>query len=262
MIDFEPLEITAVNTRNILIQWFLEPTNENLNDVVFEIYRGFSKNNVTTKIGEVSGSQFYFVDNDTPAVSKWDEIWYKITAVTPSNSYDSDPGHLLGVPRGRILVINNAARVIFRTQSGASVLLYKKRREGARCPECYDKLEGVVKNDSCAVCFGTGFVQGYYPPLRTRCLIAPHTEQRDFSSHNHEPAATTATLMRFPRVRVNDVLYEENAGRWWYVGSVQPFEDRRVLVAQEVSLKQADPHDKIVDILEPDLAGFLTLPVV
>lgn len=262
MLIFEPLDITASSVRNILVQWFLEPTNDDLGLVTYDIFRAFSDTGTYTKIGEAPSGQFYFMDTDAPAVSKWDTVWYKVVANGPGSPVESDPAHMLGIPPARILVINNHARIVYRSHNGTPVLVYKKRREGTRCPRCYDPLEGVVTDDSCPVCFGAGFVTGYYPPIKTNCLIYPAEEKRDFMSHNHEAAITKAVMLRYPVVRVNDVLYEENHGRWWYVGQLTPIEDRRILVSQEATLKQADPHDKIIDLLSPKLTEHLLLPVV
>lgn len=260
---FEPLDVTAVNVRNFLIQWFLQPTNEDLGTITYEVYRGFNPTGPFIQIAEVQAKQFYFIDNNIPAVSKWDEVHYTVAAVFPNGTRKlAYASHLRDHPPGRVLAANQQARVVYRSHNGTSVLVYKKRRDGARCQECFDGVQGISTNDSCPVCMGTGNVQGYYPPIRTRCLMQPSQEQIDFQTHKHASATTQATMLRCPRVRPNDVIYEESHNRWWYVGVMMPTEDNRVLVAQEVSLKQVDPHDKVVDLLEADLAGNLLLPVV
>jgi len=260
---FEPIEVTAVNARNILIQWFLLPTNENTATLTYEIYRAFSRVGPYTQIGTAPGTQFYFLDNDVPAVSKWDEVWYLVAAILPDSTLQySDPNHMRGIPPGRILAINDQARIVYCTHNGVGVLVYKRRREGNKCGLCWDAIQGISTDDACPICFGTGLVQGYYPPVRTRCLITPTMQKIDYHSHQHASAIAQANMLRYPRVQPNDVLYEENSSRWWYVGTVAPNEDNRILVTQDVTLKQADPHDKIVDLLAADVAGNLLLPVV
>jgi hypothetical protein len=66
----------------------------------------------------------------------------------------------------------NIVREMLRKESlylerkvGVAGLLLKRRNWGTRCTACMDPFTGDVKSSQCDICYGTGFVGGFFPAM-------------------------------------------------------------------------------------------------
>lgn len=242
MIVFERLDITAINTSNVVLSWAVEPTNEDLSVIEFQVERSISQEGPFELIGQIT-DQFYFIDHNASHLSKWSDYFYRIKltdstgreVLSPVNSLDA------GALSPRALYIIRAKSMVFRHIKGRDTLVYKRRQDGARCPECYDPIEEQVTQSDCPVCMGTGFLGGYYPPIRIQAHYMPVTARNRVGQELREIGYTQVDMMNFPLVVPRDVLYEVGKSNWWLINSVTPTEDQRMVVSQMLECRQIDP---------------------
>ena len=114
----------------------------------------------------------------------------------------------------RINGANHKAQLFFRNPNWAEpiyILRYKKT--GKKC-KCYSQDFGKSKDPTCDICFGGGYVGGFYSPIPSRVMPI-----RSMISNNkvNSPISGAADihqlrLPRFPAVYEGDFLYSDSMG--------------------------------------------------
>jgi len=64
--------------------------------------------------------------------------------------------------RTALKIIRAENRQLYHKSPG---YLLKRKHFGVRCTSCNDPLSNVATKDTCRICYGTGFVGGYYKPV-------------------------------------------------------------------------------------------------
>jgi len=93
---------------------------------------------------------------------------YRLRINTPEKEYTSEPTSLfqkLGFTEYRtaLRIIRAENRQIYHKSPG---YLLKRRWMGVRCNRCNNPLTNTVTEDQCPICFGTGFIGGYFSPVQ------------------------------------------------------------------------------------------------
>jgi len=87
------------------------------------------------------------------------------------------------------------------------VAVLKRRRWGARCPKCVDKVTQAATRTQCLTCFGTKFVGGFWTPVRVfGRRDAPQQNTVQTAEGASDGHVTTFCLPRLPPVEKGDVL--------------------------------------------------------
>jgi hypothetical protein len=109
-----------------------------------------------------------YLDEDSYRCGMDNDVWYRVVAVdTSGREYASVPAHTMGeMNRHDWLIARDLLRKEYlrlKKYAGTFGYLLTLRRHGAKCTQCFDfDLEEPIAGSNCTVCYGTGFVGGYY----------------------------------------------------------------------------------------------------
>ena len=99
---------------------------------------------------------------------------------------------------------------VIHEQDVQKAYLLQRRRTGARC-SCWNPNRESTDNQFCEICYGTGYVGGYYPPIEIKMgNYNPSTYQNVFSpSEDTETIAPQQIWVRsVPKVENDDVIVD------------------------------------------------------
>lgn len=125
----------------------------------------------------------YLVDDRQRTYGVEQPLHYRLVLVTSSGTYVSKPVQPATVlSRQDWLLIREMSRKERLRQSlkaGTPGVLLKARRYGIRC-SCVNPTTRERGNSACLVCYGTGVLGGYHPPLAcTLAEIPPHNSRAE-----------------------------------------------------------------------------------
>lgn len=170
-----------------------------------------------------------YTDDSQRVFSMEDNLFYRlvvrlitgqVVASQAIRAQDTIPARLIPVfneilRRWRLRATNRELRPGF---------LLKRRRWGARCPECRDRDGGQKIESDCPTCYDTGFDGGYFQPIG--CCYAQlgeytydenFNDQTGFSVDGYQ---TTLTMLNIPNIYPGDVWVDYDNDHRWAVNSV------------------------------------------
>lgn len=117
-------------------------------------------------------------------------VYYRVVLTTPLDMYISPIAGVLGTWNKHDWLIG---REIVRQEqlnhkifSSVRGYLLKARRYGTKCHICRDSLEGEITDSTCPVCYGTGYIGGYYPPTEYYSLLDTTSPSREYRSNGQD----------------------------------------------------------------------------
>lgn len=184
----------------------------------------------------------------------WRTVIYRVLltdSAGDTREYDNvrlDGGPPSGPVKGLRLNVRAALRLM-----GTPVLVYQRiSAKGTRC-DCYDPVLKDTTIASCPDCFGTGWVQGYHPPILTLAAISPESESTTPGDTERQEANTQIMMADYPKLRPKDLIYEIGTGRRYRVGPIQPYSYVRELIHQDFMATRLNPNDVEHKITVPPL---------
>jgi hypothetical protein len=163
-------------------------------------------------VGEQLEDTYVIQDNSKRMYGKFPSAHYRVKLLTGLNEYISRPTMVSGYipPNDRWLLKAIVQEEMFRYKqiSGTLGYLLKRRQSGEVC-SCVDKMERVVTNPDCIICYGTGWVGGYYKPYD--CTYAEFQTGDGFRNRIDENRATVqdgteqVRMLNIPQVFSRDV---------------------------------------------------------
>ena len=166
---FTNVQIIPALSKGNLIQWTLSP--EDPSDSVVEIRR--SRDGISwQKIGRVTGG-YFFVDSSFDTSEGFDTNYKLVLNGTSEYVVTSFIGGLPRKDRVQIKAIRRRERLAQDKGGGRPGWLLKKRIEEV-CTACQGD------NQKCKICFGTGYVGGFYAPVEYNMLtVNPQLQQKE-----------------------------------------------------------------------------------
>lgn len=159
---------------------------------------------------------------------------YRVKLETSDGIYYSNPEPVYGVlspadwRRAREILRKEQLRL--RKLTGIECYLLKRRNYGELC-DCLDEQTGEILNGQHERCFGTGFVDGYYPA--SECI---YVEMQNNSERTHVDSSARGTVndvvvpartIAVPSLDSYDVIVEKNCDRRWVVHSISSIAEFR-----------------------------------
>jgi hypothetical protein len=262
-IQFESIAVTILSTGQIpriLIKWKLEPTSQKLSNLKFFVDRGESP----TEMHQLNASPIAakgldeYVDH-TANVTDLDKIYYfRVRAVefqgatpvqtftSPSTTWDGDLD-LVG------LYIVEEHLFAHRWVYGVPVMIYKKRRDGVYCPECWDDVLQRVAKSNCRTCYGTGRLDGFYAPIEAWMSLEPDPKMEQVVDWGkRQQGQTDIQFTNYPLLSVDDLIVELKPNKFWKVSIVRAPEKNRTVILQLCRLDAVNPSDVEYKIPVPD----------
>jgi len=228
----------------VIVSWWIRPTNEDLEQAIVTVSRGYSIEGPFESIANVPGTQQYFRDSGALIRDKWREVYYKLRVTSPDGSVDeSEAFGVASQPTLETIATRRRTDLALKFE-GVPCLIYVRRGEGTRCPDCWDPALQKVVSSTCSRCFNTGRLGGFYSPILTQVKINPATKVNEPGDTLRQLSQTSAMCSFLPTVNPRDLIYEVNKGKRWRIVTVTPTEHHRVTIHQDINaMMEINPGD-------------------
>ncbi len=211
-------------------------------------------------VGAEIEDTFYAVDGEQRYYGKSKWQFYRVRLTTTAGIYYSDPTGLCGTLDQRWWrVAANAMRqhlVAMRVGPGGQLgYLLKARQTGTLCPRCLDHQSKQVRDPDCPICFGTGYLCGYYFPIG--CVYAslnPKVRRtvQDPMRGTVQDFVAPAEMVNVWSLEENDVWVNKKTDDRYFVYSIQHISEvKGVPIAANVELRLAPATDRIYSLVIP-----------
>lgn len=251
---FETATVQILSTDRVprvLVRWKLYKTAQNLNSLKFFIDRGESPSELTqqNQVGIGAYAITDYVDHTANLIDLHKVYYYRVRAVefqgaVAVQTFTSDviTWHgdldLVGV------YVVDEHLFLERYVAGVPVMIFKKRREGLNCPECWDNVLKRVTKSNCTTCYGTGRLGGYYPPIEAWMLIDPDPTLAQVTDWGRsQPDQVDVQFTNYPLLVDDDVIVEMRTDKRWKVSNVRQAEKNRTIVLQIFRVAAINPTD-------------------
>ena len=223
--------ITPVMTGGTLVEWSLHPQFADAGPYTFQLQggrTGLHDADDWINLGAVLSNTYSAVDSEQRDFGQMQRWHYRLKLSTSNGVYYSDPQAALGnlSQRDWSLVREISRQALLRLKNGAGRkgFLLKRRLAGERCPECLDKQTDEILNSSCTVCYGTGFLDGYFAPFP--CFYVEQTpwklrSHQDQMAPGNEQVTLGGRMLAVPRVFSYDVWVDADTDQRWIIHGMQ-----------------------------------------
>lgn len=243
----------------VLISWELEESTQALNRLKFVVDRGESPNDLKGLSNLISYDDLpEFLDLTPRLKDKYKVYYYRVRAIeydglTPVQTFSSPVVTWNGNLDLTGLYIVEENEFAYRYIFGTPCLVFKRKREGAYCPNCWDTVLKRVTASKCTTCLGTGKLGGFYKAIEAWVGI----EEKPINPHITEhgdvmPSSTIVRFTNYPVMRDGDMIMEAQSGRLWKVNRVDTSEKQGTPLLQLCYASEVDrddiEHEIIVDL--------------
>lgn len=253
-IEFEDTDCHIYSIKpqpTIEIGWKLKRTTQNLNNLFFFIYRGESPSELKRINSEPIPSNVYphYMDTTVKLLMFHKNYYYQVVAEeiingTTVNKFPSKVFTWQGSLDIQGMYIVDEHLFAFRHVFGIPAFLYKKKNEGVRCTNCWDSVLKRVTKSNCTSCFGTGFLQGYYPSIPIWIDLNPDPSAAQIADFGvKEPGQTDCLFIHYPLLQLGDIILELESFRFWRVVNDRTSEKNRNTLLQVARLDEVNRSD-------------------
>lgn len=252
--------LSIEHVSRVLIRWELEPTAQNLSNLKFFVDRNEAPNEYKQLNAEgLSAYDLYeYVDYTANLFDLNRMYFYRIRAVeiidgAPQQTFTSYEATWDGDLDATGLFIVEEHEFEHRWVDGVPSMVFKKRHDGTNCPNCWDNILKRVTTSHCTVCFGTGRLGGYYPPIEVWIKYEPDPKVEGIAEWGLRQASKTkAHLTNYPLLTPDDVIVELKPNRFWKVENVSYPEKTRTIILQYPELNAINPSDAEHRVIVPE----------
>lgn len=238
-------QVLPVYPQYMHIQWTVDDREGHLGSV--DVLRSTSPDGAFQEvISGLTSRVFTYHDYDAALHGFTTRYWYAVRAnssINPSEKVISAPKTVEYALEGHRAKIARKARRDLRVQleklNGVPLYVVKKKRFGARCPECYNPATGESIFSNCNTCFGTTYEGGYHEPVKIHGKLDPVVIQPTLGTSGiSESSVTGLTIVDYPEVDNEDVIVELRTNRRFKVLRRMVTESSRVLVHQDLQVSE------------------------
>lgn len=179
---------------------------------------------------------FYYDDQTVLSYFRSPIIYYRLRfpdvhKVTEPFSTEKPPNQYgAEISRRHAILLKNG-------HAGNLMYLFIKRKVKEQCPYCFDTIRGQRSAANCEHCLNTGFLGGYYDPIKIYISWSPETVS---VKQEHEGAVIPSNMQGwttgYPRISMGDVLVDPATRNIWAVQTVGLTTHKRVPTKQEIAV--------------------------
>jgi hypothetical protein len=238
-------------TPKILVKWGLKSTSQDLRNLYFSVYRGESPSELERISGDpIPANTLYEYIDATPKLKMISKnYYYKIVAeeIIANNivqKFESVAFTWQGKVDYVAQYIIDEHNFAYEHVHGVPTFLFKRKKEGARCDECWDKVLKRVTKSNCHTCLGTGFIKGYYNLIPLWMDFNPDPALAQIPEFGvREPSNTDIQMTNYPILQFGDIILELEPFRFWRVVNTRNTEKNRTTILQVVRLDEVNKSD-------------------
>lgn len=216
------VQVLPTSTGNLAVQWsnISIPSGCTLRLCVSE-FPGSEGKQVSTNLG----SSGYLVDTET-SIRHRDRIpayYFELISASGILLEKSQAFSLSFRPDTAYLSYIIAAEKALERIDGVNGFALIMRRNGERCPDCWNFIESKRMKDSCDTCYGTGWEGGYWDPIPItfRYLRIPTVGQLTIEPAPNYDALYQIQMVYHPSLLEGDVIVNGHNGDRYRVHTVE-----------------------------------------
>jgi len=268
-LKFKDVDATVLNMQyppsvlsRVLIRWELEPTAQSLRNIRFYVDRGESPEEMQQLMamseGVRSGQALEFVDYTANLIDFHKVYYYRVRAVefsgtTAVQTFTSNPTTWDGDLDLVGLYVVEEHLFFHRWVAGVPTMIFKRRRDGQYCPECWDEIMKRVTKSNCSTCLGTGKLGGFYPPYEAWMSFEPDPKVVQVAEWGQRQVnQTDVQFTNYPLLTDGDLIVELKNNRYYKVSNVRYPEKNRTLLLQIARVDSVNPTDVEYQLPVPD----------
>lgn len=245
---------TYLFPNSVFIQWDITDVTEDGINLVYVERAGSPNGPWRSLTGALQNAYHYNDELTKPDTAAPDEnpntfsmqrnVYYRVIVVPPSGPNNKIESTAVSIEPGLDTRTRLLKRKMLRDEAiclkklnGIELLVSKKKHWGERCTVCYDPVTQDLTLEHCTTCFGTGFTDGYWTPVKIYGRIAPSPVQTQMSPHGKtEVLVTRLTLLDFPSLEEGDIVTDVRRNQRYIVRMVALTELKKVTVHQVVTM--------------------------
>lgn len=208
------------------IEWWMDPAFDAPGPWTFYVERSEALSGVYELVATTENQPFAYDTTITPDKTGLINWWYRIRVKTGEGVYYlSDPVSAGDTWNKRDWLLGSRIirkeLLLLRKRSGLEGVLLKRRTIGDQCTSCVDPATGESQDAHCRICFGTGFVGGYYAPIDYLVAFAPTqvTIKQDEFQGTTVTEVNPARAVASPIPSPNDIWINNKTSQCYRVGS-------------------------------------------
>ena len=181
-------------------------------------------------VGPPAGADALFLVDDAQRLyGASATLHYRVVLTTPVGAYVSPAANVYGLLTKeqwlRAREVMRKESLVMRRFVGVNGWLLKAKRYGALC-SCVDPTTGEVNNSSDPVCFGTGYVGGYHPPVPLFFANLSNPDAYERAAYNEargtvRPVVVTGRVVADLPVVSRDAWVQAGSDERYYVADVR-----------------------------------------
>lgn len=262
---FDRVHVDFMNLGETRVTWSLSPRFRGTPPYTFQLQVGQTGNPLADDwqdVGSPIVDTFMATDSSRRWFGKVQTPHYRVVLRTATNDvYVSPPASVLGDLSWRewrlAQEIIRKEKLRHRWFSSAPGFLLKQRRSGARCPRCIDRLTNEPKDSRCPLCYGTGWLGGYFKPLPLTYAdlnLSQVREQRQLQAGGMAaPVVISARFIGSPQLYTQDVWVDPKSDARYVIHTVKPNAHiNGVPLIVTAELRLLPPGDVVYSIPVPD----------
>lgn len=252
-IEFTSIQVRILSIEHIsrvLIEWELKPTNQRIQSLQFFVQRSESTEEWETVSGPIAYDALpEFIDYGVNLFDLQKVYHYRVVAKEMMNGvavqeFYSDKASTSGNLDLSALFVVEENLFLHRYVQGIPTFIYKRRKDGGRCPECWDSVLKRVTKSNCQTCYGTGKLEGYYDPIEGWMTFSPRVEGAQVQQQGvAQPERGQAEFTDYPEITVGDIVLDIRGHMFWRVIAVQSPEKNRVGMLQTLQMSIINRSD-------------------
>lgn len=221
----------------------------------YQIFRGDKANIVTTLVATVPAipdlETYTYTDHDVKLGHTFKEYYYVIKAYLINGNLreETEPQSWFTFYRREELNILSMQEYYFREQAGYPMFLFSRKNLAyTYCKICWDVAEHKPKppREGCALCFGTGILNPFYPSELVWLSNAPENQAQDAGELGRRDRDQGALTMNgIPHVFPGDCLYDHTVHKYFQIDNVNNIGHHNRPVLQQLKVKEVVHSDPI-----------------
>jgi hypothetical protein len=182
----------------------------------------------------------FYEDSNVNLFENGLRYYYKVEGFVGGVKVDDDKGttseYNVRDPIANKVIHEN--QLVLRVMNNPSVQVLLKKREGKKCPKCWNEITKKIRYSNCETCNGTGVLGGYHKPIVTR-ISRSFSQLMDFSNMldgdktTHTPIDAWMSLS--PLVSPGDIIVDRLNQRFM-IDNVSPRTRSQYIIRQVLNL--------------------------
>lgn len=226
MLTLKSLDITSFDIDKLTLTWDFDDTSEAISGYSIGIYRSENPG-VSGLLGfdlveaGIPATAYVYQDYTVSGIFDPLRVWYYKLKFTETATLTESV--VPNIPAFRkstttdlaALEIVRRKGVVLAQYSGRDFFIIKKRTYGTHCTVCWDTILQRITDDSCDVCNGTGWVDGYFKAIYLKGMLNPAPKYNQITMFGEwMPHDALFTMLNFPPIRTRDIIVDDRNQRW------------------------------------------------